>query len=250
MPLLNWVNNGNYLTTCDREVHMYGKSLVLTACFALLVSSVGCAKKETIEQLDDEGKVIGVKTINRGFWESENASNYYDFEAKRVDKNAENVEKKINAITKHATLAMADAETSNEKVLINLLAMTQVNNIPTTPPSSGVQAPRTAVDLWGQNMIGMGNLALAATAMFLNNNGDDYRDSSRDRSPSIENSGSGDVFYMSDYNKNPNYMLSTAGESSLTTGFELGSNHNPSTVTSTNETFSTVQDGSGSLGSF
>ena len=186
---------------------------------------IGCARQtvtETKQNLDGTQTVTVTK--DHGFWESENLSNFYGFENNRVDKNAENVTKKIDAIKEHAMQGIQNAQTQTEKVLISTLAMVQLDHIATTPPPSGQQAPRTGVDMWDKNLLGLVNTGLNVYGIF----GRDGDRSSYDDSPSIVNSGAGDVFYMSSNNKNPQYSLNATGESSVTGTFDLGLSHDAS----------------------
>lgn len=189
---------------------MIKKTLILLAIL-MLATQVGCGRKSIqTTTIDDFGKTVTVTETEHGFWESENAVNHLQFESNRVDKHSENVNAKITAITEQAVNASINAQTPTEKVLINLLAMTHVSHIATSAPPSGIAPPKTAVDMWSTNLIGLGHLALGAYVTFFD---DDFRsNNSTQDSPTISNSGAGDVFFMSDNNKNPSYNLT--GENS------------------------------------
>jgi hypothetical protein len=205
---------------------MNKKAQMLMGILMLLLLSVGCARQTVVETKTlSDGTDVVTKTTDHGFWESENLAGFYQFENNRVDKNADNVAKKIDSIQKQAMLGIQSAQTQTEKVLISTLAMVQLGHIPTTPNPSGQQAPKTAVDMLDRNLLGLLNLGVSAWGVYElgNNGGDSYQDS-----PSIVNSGAGDVFFMSDNNKNPQYNLSAAGESSLSTSFDLGLTHDTS----------------------
>lgn len=208
----------------------YTMGLVIVA-----MSLVGCADRQTVTETkyNNDGTQVVTTTKTHGFWESENLSNHYEFENNRVDRNAENVTKKIDAIQTQAMLAIGAATTQNEKVLVSALAMTQLNTIQTTPSASGMQAPKTSVDMLDRNLVGFANLGLNAWNTFGNNRGDDISDS-----PSIVNSGAGDVFYMSSNNKNPQYNLNATGESSVNGTFDDGIYYDTSS-TQTNEQITT-----------
>jgi hypothetical protein len=182
------------------------KKIITLTFILLLTTQLGCARKTTQTTVNPDFSTTTTVT-EHGFWESENHSNHLKFESNRVDKHAESVNTKVNAITEQAALASVNAVTPTEKVLINVLAMTYLSNVPTTPNPSGIQPPKVAVDLWNSNLIGLGHLALGAYVTFFD---DDFRSNNShtaNDSPSIENNGAGDVFYMSDYNKNPNFNL-------------------------------------------
>lgn len=219
---------------------MFKKILSALIISIYFISLTGCAgTKTTTYTYDDAGNVNGkVVEEEDGTWKSENVAMFYEFEGKRVDRNAENVTKKIEAIEKQTSSASELAQTSNEKVLIHLLSMTYIQNISTTPPPSGLQAPKTATDMWGANLVGLGNIFLNGYALFANDDG--TRTTSTDNSPSIINSGAGDVFYMSDNNKNPNYTLTPSGESSATFNFSGDASNTPTTTNTSTEGDSTL----------
>lgn len=185
------------------------KILVLM-CSCFLLASCGSKTVVTTTNLD------GTKTTTESpssFWKSDNLAMHYEFETARVTKTAEVAEKKLVALAEEGLRRAASLTTDTERAMSSLITQMMMDRVQTTPPPSGQQAPKTAVDFFDKNGVALLNTGLMAYRIFSSDSGDSYSESTN--SPTITNTGSGNVFFQSDGNMSPEYTLSSSGESSL-----------------------------------
>lgn len=193
---------------------------IILALSSLVLCSCAAPTKTTTTTSTDSTTLAKTVTVSEepvkesGWWESENLTNYYDtikFAAKEC---RGMISSQANAILKTSDNV---EYTKTEAVMMSVIQSQQIASLKCD--QLNIKAPTILADVANQNLLGLLNFSLLAYRTF----GSDPTENNN--SPNLTNTGSGNIFFNSDGNMNPNYNLE-AGEAVNGINFN-GATYNP-----------------------